>query len=68
MESNVNQQPIAVTVARAANLIGVSPWSIREYAKTGRLREARVGLRRMLVPNVELEKFVQEATDAKERK
>jgi excisionase family DNA binding protein len=54
-------KPIAVSVTRAAALIGVSKWTIRQYARTGMLPIARLG-RRMVVPMSALEKLVQDAT------
>jgi excisionase family DNA binding protein len=55
-------KPISVSVKRAANLIGVSTWSIREYIRLGRLPHARLGRRRMVVPMASLEQLVQDAT------
>jgi excisionase family DNA binding protein len=53
-------KPIAVSIRRAASLIGISPWSVRHAAKAGRLQIARIG-RRTLVPVADLERFVRDA-------
>jgi excisionase family DNA binding protein len=63
MELTNADRPIAVTVARAANMLGCSRWSIRQYAKTGELRVARLGRRKIMVPVASLEQFIQEATE-----
>lgn len=42
-------EPIAVSVQRAAEMIDVSPFTIRKYVRLGKLRSVRVG-RRVLVP------------------
>jgi len=53
-------RPIAVSVGRAATLVGVSRSTIRSFAKTGRLRVARLG-RRVIVPLNALEQLVRES-------
>jgi excisionase family DNA binding protein len=52
-------RPFAVGVAEAAKLLGVSPYTIRNYIASGRLRSVRVG-RRVLVPMDVLEKVIVE--------
>jgi excisionase family DNA binding protein len=59
--SEGSDRPIAVSVARAAALVGVSRATIRTYAKSGRLRIARLG-RRVIVPVNALEQLVREST------
>jgi excisionase family DNA binding protein len=56
-----SDRPIAVSVARAAVLVGVSRATIRLYAKSGRLRIARLG-RRVIVPVNALEQLIREST------
>lgn len=56
-----SDRPIAVSVSRAAALVGVSRATIRTYAKSGRLRVARFG-RRVIVPINALEQLVREST------
>jgi excisionase family DNA binding protein len=60
MNTAISDRPIAVSVARAAALVGVSRATIRTFAKTGRLRVARLG-RRVLVPLNSLEQLVRES-------
>jgi excisionase family DNA binding protein len=67
MKIEIPDKPIAVTVARAATLIGVSRATIRDFAKSGRLRIARVG-RRVIVPMNSLEQFVRECTKPQEQR
>jgi excisionase family DNA binding protein len=54
---------IAVSVRRAAEMLGVSKSTIRIYARSGRLPSARLG-RRVLIPTRSLEKLFQEATQS----
>lgn len=57
----VTDAAIAVSVARAAALVGVSKGTIRLFAKSGRLPVARLG-RRVIVPMQALERLVREST------
>jgi hypothetical protein len=59
-------KPIAVSIRRAASLVGISPWSVRHAARTGRLQIARIG-RRTLVPIADLERFVRDATSGRKK-
>ena len=55
------------SVEEAAGLLGISPWTVRSYIRDGRLKPVRLG-RRVLVEEIELERFVAEGktvTDAK---
>lgn len=52
-------KPLAVGVNEAAKMLGVSPFTIRNYIASGRLRAVRVG-RRVLVPMEVLEKVMVE--------
>jgi excisionase family DNA binding protein len=52
---------MAVTIAEAARMTTLSKGSIRNHAKSGRIKVARVG-RRVLVPVASLERLLQEAT------
>jgi excisionase family DNA binding protein len=56
----LSDRPIAVSVGRAAVLVGVSKATIRSFAKTGRLRVARMG-RRVVVPMNSLEQLVRDS-------
>ena len=63
MEGNatLTERPIAVSIARAASLVGLSKWTIRDYARSGKLSVARFG-KRVLVPMASLEQLVRDAT------
>jgi excisionase family DNA binding protein len=52
---------LAVTIAEAARMTTLSPGSIRNHAKTGRLKVVKVG-RRVLIPVPSLQRLLQEAT------
>ena len=52
-------KPLAVGVDEAGKLLGLSPWTIRQYVARGRIRAVRVG-RRVLVPMEVLEKVMVE--------
>jgi excisionase family DNA binding protein len=45
------------SVVEAAGLLGISPWTVRGYIKTGKLNPVRIG-RRVLLAEGELERFV----------
>jgi len=45
------------SVDEAAGLLGISPWTIRGYIKTGKLKPVRLG-RRVLLAEDELERLV----------
>ena len=45
------------SVEKAAELLGLSPWTLRAYIRDGRLRPVRLG-RRVLLEESELERFV----------
>ena len=47
------------SVEEAAGLLGISKWTVREYIREGKLQPVRLG-RRVLVEEVELERFVAE--------
>jgi excisionase family DNA binding protein len=57
MVNAMSDRPIAVTVACAAKMIGVSHKTVRNYARDGRLQVARLG-RRVLVPVSALELLI----------
>jgi excisionase family DNA binding protein len=61
MNSVVDTKPIAVSITRAASLVGLSKWTIRAYARSGKLPVARFG-KRVLIPMSALERFVKDAT------
>ena len=49
-------QPLK-SIDEAAGLLGISPWTIRDYIRNGKLQPVRLG-RRVLVEESELERFV----------
>ena len=48
------------TINEAAELLSVSPWSIRKWIKKGRLQPVRI-CRRVHLEEAEIERFVAEA-------
>jgi excisionase family DNA binding protein len=53
------------SVEEAAGLLGISPWTVRSYIKTGKLRPVRLG-RRVLLGEDELERLVAEGQERRE--
>ena len=47
-------------VKAAAQVLSISPWTVRSYIRTGSIRPLRIG-RRVLFQEEELERFVSEA-------
>ena len=47
-----------LTVAESAQVLGLSRNSIYRLAQTGKIRTARTGVRRVLVPRVEVERIL----------
>jgi excisionase family DNA binding protein len=48
------------SVVEAAGLLGISPWTVRAYVRTGKLRPVRIG-RRVLLAETELERLIAES-------
>jgi len=48
------------SVVEAAELLRISPWTVRSYIKTGKLKPVRLG-RRVLLTDGELERLVAES-------
>ena len=46
----------------AAQLLRISPWTVRAHIRDGKLRPVRIG-RRVLLEEAELERFVEEAKE-----
>jgi excisionase family DNA binding protein len=57
-------QPLR-SVEQAAELLGISRWTVRSYIRTGKLKPVRLG-RRVLLAEDELERFVAERTQVRE--
>ena len=49
-----------LSVARAADFLGISSWTVRAYIRNGRLVPVRLG-RRVLLEEAEIERFIAEA-------
>jgi len=45
------------SVVESAELLGISPWTVRADIRTGKLQAVRIG-RRVLIEEEELERFV----------
>ena len=59
-------QPLAVDVREAARLLSVSPFSIRIWAKKGRIFTVKAGTRR-LVPMSEIERIAREGLSSSDQ-
>jgi len=53
------------SVVEAAELLRISPWTVRSYIKTGKLKPVRLG-RRVLLTDGELERLVAESQEPPE--
>jgi excisionase family DNA binding protein len=51
-------QPLK-NIEQTAELLGISPWTVRSYIKQGKLHPVRIG-RRVLIAESEIERFVSE--------
>jgi excisionase family DNA binding protein len=49
-----------LTIERAAELLGISPWTVRAYIRDRKLMSVHIG-RRVLIEQSELRKFVEQA-------
>jgi excisionase family DNA binding protein len=52
-------QQLLVGVPKAAEAIGLSPWTIRQYVRRGKIRAIRIG-RRVLIEPSELQRLIDE--------
>jgi excisionase family DNA binding protein len=52
-----------LSVEQAAELLGISPWTVRSYIRQGKLRAVRIG-RRVLLEEAELARFVERSRAA----
>lgn len=50
---------LTIGVKEAANRLGISHWTIRQYIKQGKLQAVRIGRRLLLEPSV-LERLVRD--------
>ena len=49
-----------ISVSEAADILGISPWTVRAWIAQGKLGSAKLGSRR-LVPESEVERLIGEA-------
>ena len=49
-----------LSIVEAANILAISPWTVRAYVQSGKLNPVRIG-RRVLLEESELERFITEA-------
>jgi excisionase family DNA binding protein len=47
-----------LSIERAAAVLGISPWTVRKYVRTGKIRPVRIG-RRVLIEPEELRRTVE---------
>jgi excisionase family DNA binding protein len=52
-------EPITIGLREAAELTGLSHWTLRQYIRTGKLKAVRIG-RRVLIEPSELRRLVEE--------
>jgi excisionase family DNA binding protein len=60
-------QQLLVGVADAAAAIGLSPWTIRQYIREGKIHAVRIG-RRVLIEPSELQRLMDEGRTRGESK
>jgi excisionase family DNA binding protein len=51
-------QQLLIGIQEAAAAIGLSPWTVRQYVRNGRIRGVKIG-RRVLIEPRELERLVE---------
>jgi excisionase family DNA binding protein len=49
-----------ISVSKAAEIMGISPWTVRAWIAQGKLGSAKLGSRR-LIPESEIERLIGEA-------
>ncbi len=54
-----NEKPLAVTIEKAGQLLGISRNLAYQLAKAGKIPTVKLGERRLLVPMKDLEKLLQ---------
>jgi excisionase family DNA binding protein len=50
------------SIEEAAEILGISPWTVRAYVRQGKIRPVRIG-RRCLIEQSTLEDLVEQARD-----
>jgi excisionase family DNA binding protein len=59
MSRQIEEKPLAVTVEKAGQLLGISRNLAYQMAKTGDLPTVKIGKKRLVVPIVKLEKMLE---------
>ena len=54
------------SIEEAADIWGVSPWTVRAYVRQGKIRPVRIG-RRVLIEAQEIQRLIDEGRDAESR-
>jgi excisionase family DNA binding protein len=52
-----------LTIERAAEALGISPWTVRKYVANGKLRPVRIG-RRVLIEPDEIRRIIEEGRNS----
>ena len=50
------------SIPRSADVLSLSPWTVRSYIRQGKLHPVRIG-RRVLLSDAELERFIRECSE-----
>lgn len=58
MSANRNLEPL-LSIEKAGDLIGISPWTVRHHLRTGKIGSVRIG-RRILIEPAEIRRIVEE--------
>jgi excisionase family DNA binding protein len=58
MSANGNLEPL-LSIEKAGDLIGISPWTVRHHLRTGKIGSVRIG-RRILIEPAEIRRIVKE--------
>jgi excisionase family DNA binding protein len=53
------QQRLAIRVKEAAEMLGISHWTLRAYIRKGHLKAVRIGTRVLIEPS-ELERLIEQ--------
>jgi excisionase family DNA binding protein len=68
VKPNVNEEEqknmeALLTIERAAETLGISPWTVRKYVANDKLRPVRIG-RRVLIEPEEIRRIIEEGRSA----
>ena len=56
-----------LTIEKAAELLGISPWTVRKYININKLRPIRIG-RRVLIEPVEIRRVIEQGRSYRQAK